>query len=138
MNDTDKKDFASIMRVTWQTFGRNEPDKETMRYWFSKLESHELREVGNAFDNWIIHSKQLPTVKDILDLLKPKQQDFKALPRPQISEEKVNEIHEKLAQFTSPKRDMKAWAKKILDNPKAYPDISVRFAKEALGVTVDG
>lgn len=64
--------------------------------------------------------------------------DYKALPKPAMSEEKVNEIHEKLAQFTSPKRDMKAWAKKILDNPKAYPDISVRFAKEALGVTVDG
>lgn len=64
--------------------------------------------------------------------------DYKALPKPAMSEEKVNEIHEKLAQFTSPKRDMKAWAKKILDNQKAYPDISVRFAKEALGVTVDG
>ncbi len=58
--------------------------------------------------------------------------DYKALPKPIMSEEKVNEIHEKLSEFTSPKRDMKAWAKKILDNPKAYPDISVRFAKEAL------
>ena len=138
MNDTDKKDFASIMRVTWQTFGRNEPDKETMRYWFSKLESHEMREVGNAFDSWIINSKQLPTVRDILELLKPKQQDFKALPRPKISNEKREEIHDKLAQFMSPKRDMKAWAKKIIANPKAYPEISYRYAKEALGEEIEG
>lgn len=136
MNDTDKKDFASIMRVTWQTFGRNEPDKETMRYWFSKLESNDLKQVGNAFDYWIIHSKQLPTVKDILELLKPKQQDYKALPKPKMTEDQLNQIHDKLSAFTSNKRDMKAWAKKIIDNPSMYPDISLRFAKEALGDTV--
>jgi hypothetical protein len=28
--------------------------------------------------------------------------------------------------------DMKAWAKKILANPKAYPDISVKMAREAM------
>lgn len=28
--------------------------------------------------------------------------------------------------------DMKAWAKKILANPKAYPEISVKYAQEAL------
>lgn len=135
MNDTDKKDFASIMRVTWQTFGRNEPDKETMRYWFSKLEGNDLKQVGNAFDYWIIHSKQLPTVKDILDLLKQKQQDYKALPKPKMTEDQLNQIHDKLSAFTSNKRDYRAWAKKIIDNPSMYPDISLRFAKEALGVT---
>lgn len=28
--------------------------------------------------------------------------------------------------------DMKAWAKKILANPKDYPEISVKYAHEAL------
>jgi hypothetical protein len=27
----------------------------------------------------------------------------------------------------------KEWARKILANPKAYPDIAVRFAHEAIG-----
>lgn len=137
MNDTDKKDFASIMRVTWQTFGRNEPDKETMRYWFSKLESNDLKKVGNAFDYWIIHSKQLPTVKDILELLKPKQQDYKALPKPKMTEDQLNQIHDKLSAFTSNKRDMKNWAKVILENKKNYSEISIRYANEALGVKND-
>lgn len=64
--------------------------------------------------------------------------DYKVLPKPTMSEEKVNEIHDKLAQFMSPKRDMKAWAKKIIANPNAYPEISYRYAKEALGEEIDG
>jgi len=64
--------------------------------------------------------------------------DYKALPKPAISNEKREEIHDKLAQFMSPKRDMKAWAKKIIANPKAYPEISYRYAKEALGEEIEG
>ena len=134
MNDTDKKDFASIMRVTWQSFKRNEPDKDTMRYWFEKLSSHDIKQVGNAFDMWITQSKELPTFKDIADLLKPKKPDYKALPKPKISDEKLNEIHDKLSAFTTQKRDMKEWARKIIANQKAYPEISLKFAKEALEI----
>jgi hypothetical protein len=31
---------------------------------------------------------------------------------------------------------MKNWAHKIIANPMDYPDISYRYAKEALGATV--
>ena len=64
--------------------------------------------------------------------------DYKALPKPTITDEQHQIIHEKLSAFTSNKRDYKAWAHKIIANPKAYPDISLRLAKEALGVTVNG
>lgn len=137
MNDTDKKDFASIIRVTWQTYGRNEPDKETMRYWYSKLEKHSISEVGNAFDKWIMHSKQLPTIKDIDDLLKPKESDYKALPKKidyEAQHAHVVEVKNAIEKMTRPKRDMKLWAHNILENPKFYPEISIRFAKEALGM----
>lgn len=63
--------------------------------------------------------------------------DYKALPKPTLSEEKVNELKDKLTAFTSNKRDYKAWAHKIVANPKSYPDISYRYAKEALGETVN-
>jgi hypothetical protein len=63
--------------------------------------------------------------------------DYKALPKPTVSDEKINELHDKLSAFTSGKRDMKNWAHKIIANPSAYPDISYRYAKEALGVTVN-
>jgi hypothetical protein len=63
--------------------------------------------------------------------------DYKALPKPTVSDEKINELHDKLSAFTSGKREMKNWAHKIIANPSAYPDISYRYAKEALGVTVN-
>ena len=66
----------------------------------------------------------------------PEHQDYKALPKPKLSEEKINEIHDKLSAFTSKKRDMKAWAHKIIANPSSYPEISYRYAKEALGSEV--
>lgn len=60
--------------------------------------------------------------------------DYKALPKPAMSDEKITEIKDNLSAFTSNKRDYRAWAHKIIANPAAYPDISLRYAKEALGV----
>ena len=76
MTDNDKKDFALMMRVTWANYGRNEPDKDTMRYWYSKLDRHDFNVVTKAFDDWIDTSKQLPTIKDIQDACKPKPTIF--------------------------------------------------------------
>ena len=61
MTDNDKKDFALMMRVTWANYGRNEPDKDTMRYWYSKLDKHDFNVVTKAFDDWIflIHESKL-------------------------------------------------------------------------------
>ena len=64
----DSKNFALMMRVTWQTYGRKEIEKETMRYWFNKLISYDFDVVTIAFDNWIKSQRELPTVKDIFDL----------------------------------------------------------------------
>lgn len=46
------------------------------------------------------------------------------------------EVAAKVGEFLQAhgKRDPKAWARKILDNPRAYPGISGDFAREALGV----
>lgn len=63
------------------------------------------------------------------------QQSFTvALPKPKISDEQLADIHEKISAFTSGKRDYKLWAKKIIADPSKYPDISLRYAKEALEI----
>lgn len=138
MNDSNKKDFALMMRVTWANYGRNEPDKDTMRYWFGKLEAHDFNLVTKAFDDWIDTSRELPTIKDIQNACKPKPTIFARLPSPLAIAENHRhavEVKQAVEKMVSGKRDMKAWAHKIIKNPKAYPDISLRFAKEALGVT---
>ena len=141
MNDTNKKDFALMMRVTWANYGRNEPERETMRYWFSKLDKHDFNLVTKAFDDWIMASKQLPTIKDIQDACKPKPTIFARLPSPLAIAENHRhavEVKQAVDKMVNGKRDYKAWARKIKDNPSAYPDISLRLANEALGVTING
>jgi len=67
----------------------------------------------------------------------PASTDYKALPKPAMSDEKINELQDKLTAFTTNKRDYRAWAHKIIANPSAYPDISYRYAKEALNEPVN-
>ena len=71
-----------MMRVTWQTYGRKEIEKETMRYWFDKLIAYEFDVVTIAFDSWIKSQRELPTVKDITELCKPKVTIHARLPSP--------------------------------------------------------
>lgn len=67
-------------------------------------------------------------------------QDFKALPAPVDHES--NKAHaDKLALYVheriKPKQDYHAWAKRILRNPKNFPETSVTAAKMVLGENYD-
>lgn len=138
MTDDDKKDFALMIRVTWQSYGRNPPDRETMKFWFEKLSDHSVKVVGNAFDKWIdANADDLPSFKNIADLCKTSPTIFARLPSPlAIADTKrhVEELVEYVAEHVKPTTEYRAWAKKIIANPKNYPDISLRIAKEAMGL----
>ena len=134
-----------MMRVTWQTYGRKEIEKETMRYWFNKLISYDFDVVTIAFDNWIKSQRELPTVKDIFDLCKPKVTIYARLPSPLAIEsnkqhaiELKEAVKESVKKMRNPCADKyTSWILRILDNPKNYPDISFKNAtqaKEKLGL----
>lgn len=141
MTDDDKKEFALMMKIVCSNYNHAALEKETLRYWFSKLEKHDFKVVSHAFDSWVDTSKYMPTVKDILDACKPKPTIFARLPSPLAVAENHRhavEVKEAVDKMTQGKRDMKAWAHKITDNPKNYPDISLRYARESLGEIVNG
>ena len=125
-----------MLDIVWQSLGRNPVDKTTKQYWFAKLQHLPIGEVGSLFDKWLITEKELPTVNDILHMAKPR--DFhKALPAPrneEVSREGMARINQVVSNTLKPKKDFRKWAKDILANPKNYPDISLRFAKEALEI----
>lgn len=130
----DAKEFAGIMDITWQSLGRNAVDKTTKQYWFVKLQHLPMGDVSNLFDKWLMTEKELPTVNDILNMAKPRE-FYKALPAPKSEEaikEGLDRINQAVSNGIKPKKDYRAWAKEILENPKQYPDIAVRFAKDAL------
>lgn len=129
-----------MIKIVCQSYSHREFDKETLRYWFSKLEKYDLKTVSHAFDTWVDNSKSFPTVKDIVELCKPREDIYARLPHKinfAASKRHADEIKQAVEEMTRPKRDAKDWAKKIIANPKAYPDISLKFAREALGITAD-
>jgi len=133
--ENDSKQFALMMKVTWQSYGRNGADRETLRYWFDKLIAHDFETVSHAFDEWIKSQKDLPTVSDIIKLCQHKVTIYARLPSPlahESNERHAAEVVAYVAKNIKPERDYKAWAKKIIANPKNYPDISFRLATEAL------
>ena len=138
MIDQDKKKFWNMVNVAMELTNRPPLSKEAIVIWYAQLEKYDFDVVSGAMDRWLKESTKPPTPKDILDLCRPQVTIHQRLASPlRIEDNKkhVAELKEGIEKMAAPRRDMKAWAKKILDNPSNYPDISVRFAKEALYVT---
>lgn len=104
--EKDREKFATVMIVTWQSLGRNKPDRETMRYWFDKLINYDLQTVSGAFDKWLTNNRELPTIKDILDLCKPKDDYYKLPKKPDIEAQKagLKKLHDFINQNLKVKR----------------------------------
>lgn len=127
--------FASIINITWQSCKRNPPDKPTKAYWFDKLKQYEFTAVENAFDQWLKSQDELPTIHQIITLCQHKVTIAPRLNSPLAIEDNkrhIKDVVDYVAKHVKPKTDYKAWAKKIITNPKNYPDISLKYAKEAL------
>jgi hypothetical protein len=140
----DAKEFSTLMDVTWQSLGRNYVDKPTKQYWFGKLQKYALGVVANSFDKWIMtrteNNKDLPTIDDIIKGCIVKDDFVKELPHkrnPEVSKEGLDKIAKVIQDNIQPKTDYKAWANRILANPKYFPEYSVKCAKEALRMNHD-
>lgn len=136
----DAKAFSTVMDIVWQSCHKTSVDKQTKQYWFSKLQHIPIGDVENAFDRWLIENTKLPTLNDILSMCKPKQDFYKALPsirNEEIQQQGLAKINRIVEESLKEKVDLREWARKILLKPKNYPDISIKFAKEALGMAID-
>lgn len=139
MTQNDKISFKSMMDTLSTLYQKQPLDQYTLRVWFHKLERFEFAQVTKAFDKWVDQSRFMPTPSDILTLVKEKPIEYMKLEAPKLSKEanavyaanvnkfvKDNKIDDKKLKY------MRAWAHKIIANPKNYPSISLEFAKEAI------
>jgi hypothetical protein len=136
--EQDRNAFSTMMDVVWQSNHRQPVDKETKRYWFNKLQHFPLGTVESAFDNWLITTDQLPTIKDIIKACAPKADFHRALGvvrDEDIQQAGLQKINQLVSAGLQPKTDHKAWAKRIMANQSAYLDIAVKYAKQALYIT---
>jgi hypothetical protein len=140
MTQEDKISFKSMMDTLATLYQKQPLDQDTLRVWFYKLERFEFNQVTRAFDKWVDQSRFMPTPSDILQLVKEKPIEYMKLEAPKLSQVEnkkhadklLGMIQEKIPQEDKNLKDMRAWAHRIIANPKKYPPISLEFAKEAI------
>ncbi len=140
MTQDDKIGFKSMMDTLTTLYQRPPLDIDTIRVWFAKLEKYDFSVVTKAFDKHVDGSKFMPTVFDILQLCREKPIEFAQLQAPKLNNQQnkaqadklLAMIHEKMPIEDKKLKDMRAWAHRIIANPKNYPAISLKTAKEAI------
>ena len=140
MIESDKSNFKDMMNSVCTIFGKPTLDKDTLRIWYYKLEKFEFKVITQAFDKWVDSNKFMPTPSDILSLCKEKPIQYTQLEAPKLSKTENKLQAANVMQFVAEHsykedkklKDMRAWAHRIIENPKKYPAISLQFAKEAL------
>jgi hypothetical protein len=139
MIEQDKISFKSMMDTLASIYQKQPLDQNTLRVWFYKLEKFEFSIVSKAFDKHIDNSKFFPNIFDILQLCREKPIEFARLEPPKLSKEanavyaaNVNRFVQDNKSEDKKLKDMRAWAHRIIANPKNYPPISLEFAKEAI------
>ena len=139
MTLNDKISFKSMMDTLASVYQKQALDQDTLRVWFYKLEKFEFSIVTKAFNKHIDNSKFFPSIFDILQLCREKPIEFARLEAPKLSKEanavyaaNVNRFVQDNMIEEKKLKDMRAWAHRIIANPKKYPAISLEFAKEAV------
>lgn len=135
MTDKDKSNFMKLINSIMEMYSQPEVELSLMRVWFAKLQEFDFQTVCKAFDVYTSKNTSAPTPIDIIKLC-PRPTQFTAIAAPKMAVEESKKHSDQVMQMISktiePSTDYKAWAKRILQNPKNYPAISIRFAKEAL------
>ncbi len=139
MTLNDKISFKSMLDTLASVYQKQPLDQDTLRVWFYKLEKFEFNIVTKAFNKHIDSSKFFPSIFDILQLCREKPIEFARLEAPKLSKEanavyaaNVNRFVQDNMIEEKKLKDMRAWAHRIIANPKNYPSISLEFAKEAI------
>jgi len=139
MTQNDKIGFKQMMDTVTTLYQKPNLDIDTIRVWFAKLEKFDFNVVTKAFDKHIDNSKFFPSIFDILQLCREKPIEFARLEAPKLSKEEnavyaanVNKFVQDIKSEDKKLKDMRAWAHRIIANPKNYPPISLEFAKEAI------
>jgi hypothetical protein len=132
MIESDKKAFKNMIDAVFTIYGKQQPDKEILRIWWHKLERFEFNIVSRAFDIWTDTPNKLPQPADIIQMCKPRESEYHALPAPVATAEtkaNIERMNKLIKEKIKPKENFRAWTERILNNPHLFPDTSVEIAK---------
>jgi hypothetical protein len=135
--DSDKAEFKRMLNAVMVIYYKPLLTNDGLRIWWGKLERYEFDIVTKAFDTYTNNVQSIPTPPtpaDILNLCQHKVTIQKRLPSPLAmadAKQKLDEVSRYIAANMKPTKDYRAWARKILANPKNHIDIAIKDAKEA-------
>ncbi len=121
-----------MIDAVFTIYGKQQPDKEILRIWWHKLERFEFNIVSRAFDIWTDTPNKLPQPADIIQMCKPRESEYHALPAPVATAEtkaNIERMNKLIKEKIKPKENFRAWTERILNNPHLFPDTSVEIAK---------
>ena len=133
MIESDKKAFKNMIDAVFTIYGKQVPDKEILRIWWHKLERFDFHVVSRAFDKWTDTPNKLPQPADIIQMCKPRENEYHALPAPIATAEtkaNIDRMNKMIKEKIKPKQNFRAWADRILSNPHLFPEYSVKAAQE--------
>lgn len=139
MIQEEKAKFKNMLDTVMAIYGKPSPDADTIKVWWMKLSKYDFNIVSKAFNTYIEKYKVMPNISSILDLCKVNPiRDYVPLQYkhdPEKMEANRKKFQEYMATFNQDiNNDPKRWAKKIMENTDKYPDIAIKYAKEALHI----
>jgi hypothetical protein len=139
MIESDKKAFKNMIDAVFTIYGKQQPDKEILRIWWHKLQRFEFNIVSRAFDIWTDTPNKLPQPADIIQMCKPRESEYHALPAPVATAEtkaNIERMNKLIKEKIKPKENFRAWTERILNNPHLFPDTSVEIAKSVMNENI--
>lgn len=132
--------MASFYGKHWLDMWTDIPVDSVKHEWQSKLTGMSSKTVFKAVDYCADNLRFPPTLPEFVQLCKANtpQEMTKAISR-QFTPDELQKNHERITEISNgisakARTDYRAWIKPIIANPKAYPDISLKLAKEVEGM----
>lgn len=122
-----------MIDAVFTIYGKQQPDKEILRIWWHKLERFDFNIVSRSFDKWTDTPNKLPQPADIIQMCKPRESEYHALPAPVTTAEtkaNIEKMNKLIKEKIKPKQNFRAWADRILSNPHLFPEYSVDVANK--------
>lgn len=132
--------MAAIYGEKFLNLWSRTPPADMRDMWADALGRFDGEQIKWALHHLIANNPFPPTLPEFVMLCRQAPRpEVPALPAPVVPKEvakaRAAELESAAKRVASKKSDGRGWAREILANPRQFPHISVKFAREALGIT---
>lgn len=136
MIESDKKLFKQTLDLMCDGFNETRFEKETLKTWFDKLIDYSIDDLISKIDLYCEEHKKIPALADLIEkhsvTIKPRNETPLTLDNKKAY---MSEFKNEANKFKSDKG--KDWARKILNSPKGKSPLQLKYAREALGLSIN-